>query len=89
MVLQKTISRFKKADGLVVGSQLCEKITQSLSNRQNIVTNLNKNGIQFEKENLLNWITKFIKPKIESSFREKTSKTKETLGLHVVVKFNL
>ena len=41
-ITKKTISRFKKADGLVVGSQLCEKITQSLSNRQNIVTNLNK-----------------------------------------------
>ena len=41
-ITKKTIARFKKADGLVVGSQLCEKITQSLSNRQNIVTNLNK-----------------------------------------------
>tara|TARA_Y100001970_G_C14205893_1_gene843959 strand:- start:1436 stop:2239 length:804 start_codon:yes stop_codon:yes gene_type:complete len=41
-ITKKTISKFKKADGLVIGSQLCKKITQSLLNRQNIVTNLDK-----------------------------------------------
>ena len=31
-----------KADGLVVGSQLCKKITDSIKNRQNPVTKLNR-----------------------------------------------
>ena len=33
---------FKKADGLVVGSQLCQSITNSLKKGQNPVTKLNK-----------------------------------------------
>ena len=37
-----TITSLKKADGLVVGSQLCKEITRSLQLRQNPVTNLNK-----------------------------------------------
>jgi tryptophan synthase alpha chain len=37
-----TITALKKADGLVVGSQLCKEITRSLQLRQNPVTNLNK-----------------------------------------------
>ena len=41
-ITEKTISKFKKADGLVVGSQLCKKITLSLKNRQNPVTNLSR-----------------------------------------------
>ncbi len=41
-ITEKTISKFKKADGLVVGSQLCKKITSSLKKRQNPVTNLSK-----------------------------------------------
>ena len=36
----KTISSLKKADGLVVGSALCKKISKSIKNRQNPVTNV-------------------------------------------------
>ena len=41
-ITTKTIAALKKADGLVVGSQLCKEITRSLQLRQNPVTNLNK-----------------------------------------------
>ena len=41
-ITTKTISTLKKADGLVVGSQLCREITRSLHIRQNPVTNLNR-----------------------------------------------
>ena len=40
-ITNKTISSLKKADGLVVGSQLCKTITNSIKKRQNPVTNLN------------------------------------------------
>ena len=36
----KTISYLKKADGLVVGSAICKKISESLRKRQNPVTNV-------------------------------------------------
>ena len=36
----KTIKSFKKADGLVVGSEICRKITNSIIKRQNPVTNV-------------------------------------------------
>ena len=41
-ITEKTISSFKKADGLVVGSQICKEITRSLNNRQNPVINVSK-----------------------------------------------
>ena len=41
-ITDKTITFLKKADGLVVGSQLCKAIEISLKKRQNPVTNLNK-----------------------------------------------
>ena len=41
-ITTKTISSLKKADGLVVGSQLCKEITKCLKRRQNPVTKLNK-----------------------------------------------
>ena len=41
-ITNKTISALKSADGLVVGSQLCKIITESLKKRQNPVTNLCK-----------------------------------------------
>ena len=41
-ITTKTIAALKKADGLVVGSQLCKEIQRSLQLRQNPVTNLNK-----------------------------------------------
>ncbi len=36
----KTISSLKKADGLVVGSELCKKISETVKKRQNPVTNV-------------------------------------------------
>mgnify|MGYP001254934424 CR=1 FL=1 len=41
-ITNKTITSLKKADGLVVGSQLCKTIEISLKKGQNPVTNLNK-----------------------------------------------
>ena len=41
-ITNKTIANFKKADGLVVGSALCKGISDSLKNRQNPVTKLNR-----------------------------------------------
>ena len=41
-ITNKTISSLKMADGLVVGSQLCKTITDSIKKRQNPVTKLNK-----------------------------------------------
>jgi tryptophan synthase alpha chain len=41
-ITTKNIAALKKADGLVVGSQLCKEITRSLNIGQNPVTNLNK-----------------------------------------------
>tara|TARA_Y100000590_G_scaffold455271_1_gene603602 strand:+ start:549 stop:1352 length:804 start_codon:yes stop_codon:yes gene_type:complete len=39
-ITSKTISSFKTADGLVVGSELCKKISESVKKRQNPVTKL-------------------------------------------------
>ena len=39
-ITEKTISSFKKADGLVVGSAICREITNSIKKRQNPVTNV-------------------------------------------------
>ena len=41
-ITNKTISSLKTADGLVVGSQLCKNISDSIKKRQNPVTKLNK-----------------------------------------------
>ena len=41
-ITEKTIASLKKADGLVVGSTLCKKISESLKKRQNPVTNVVK-----------------------------------------------
>jgi tryptophan synthase alpha chain len=38
----ESISSFKKADGVVVGSEICKEITKSLKKRQNPVTNVSK-----------------------------------------------
>ena len=40
-ITNKTIGSLKKADGLVVGSQLCKTITNSLKKRQNTAKVLN------------------------------------------------
>ena len=39
-ITKKTISSLKKADGLVVGSQLCKEISKSVAKGQNPVTNV-------------------------------------------------
>jgi len=39
-ITSKNISSFKKADGCVVGSEICKKISQSIKNRQNPVINI-------------------------------------------------
>ena len=41
-ITDKTISKLKIADGLVVGSAICKEITKSLQKRQNPVTNVGK-----------------------------------------------
>ena len=41
-ITEKTISKLKYADGLVVGSAICKEITRSLRSRQNAVTNVSK-----------------------------------------------
>ena len=41
-ITSKTISSLKTADGLVVGSQLCKTISDSVKKRQNPVTKLDK-----------------------------------------------
>ena len=41
-ITEKTIASLKKADGLVVGSLLCNNISESLKKRQNPVTNVVK-----------------------------------------------
>ena len=41
-ITEKTISKLKTADGLVVGSVICKEITKSLKNRQNPVINVSK-----------------------------------------------
>ena len=41
-ITNKTISSLKTADGLVVGSQLCKNIADSIKKRQNPVTKLDK-----------------------------------------------
>ncbi|MDA9624103.1 tryptophan synthase subunit alpha [Pelagibacteraceae bacterium] len=49
-ITNKTIASLKKADGLVVGSQLCKTITNSIKNRQNPVTKLKKMVNKLKKE---------------------------------------
>jgi|TARA_B100001540_G_scaffold305946_1_gene317489 tryptophan synthase alpha chain len=39
-ITEKTISKLRFADGLVIGSALCKEISKSLKNRQNPVTNV-------------------------------------------------
>ena len=39
-ITSKNISSFKTADGCVVGSEICKKISQSIKNKQNSVTNV-------------------------------------------------
>ncbi len=49
-ITKKNISKFKSADGLVVGSAICAEITRSLNKRQNPVTNVDKMVSKIKKE---------------------------------------
>ena len=49
-ITEKTISKFKNTDGLVVGSQICKEITRSLNNRQNPVINVSKMVNKLKKQ---------------------------------------
>ena len=51
-ITSKNISSFKKADGCVVGSEICRKISKSIKNRQNPVTNVD-NMVKRLKEKIL------------------------------------
>ena len=41
-IFKKTIEKLTSADGLVVGSAICNEITKSLNNRQNPIKNVIK-----------------------------------------------
>ena len=41
-ITNNTISSFRSADGIVVGSEICKEITKSLKKRQNPVINVSK-----------------------------------------------
>ena len=41
-ITTKNIKSLKKADGLVIGSELCKTISKSLKKRQNPVTNVSR-----------------------------------------------
>ena len=41
-ITEKTISKLKTADGLVVGSEICKEITKSINRGQNPVTNVRR-----------------------------------------------
>ena len=49
-ITDKTVSALKKADGLVVGSQLCKTITNSLKKRLNAAKVLNKMVYKLKKK---------------------------------------
>ena len=49
-ITNKTISSLKNSDGLVVGSQLCKVITDSIKKRQNPVTKLDKLVYNLKKQ---------------------------------------
>ena len=49
-ITQKTISKLKNADGLVVGSAICKEITKSIAKRQNPTTNVSKIVIRLKNK---------------------------------------
>jgi len=49
-ITHKTISSFKKADGLVVGSALCKEISDSIKKQQNPVTKVSNMVKQLKKK---------------------------------------
>ena len=51
-ITSKNISSFKRADGCVVGSEICKKISQSVRKRQNPVTNVS-NMVKYLKNKIV------------------------------------
>ena len=51
-ITSKNISSFKSSDGCVVGSEICKKISKSIKNRQNPVTNV-ANMVKNQRKKLL------------------------------------
>jgi len=49
-ITTKTIATLKKANGLVIGSQLCKEITRSLQIQQNPVTNLSRMVLNLKRK---------------------------------------
>ncbi len=49
-ITDKTISKLKTADGLVVGSAICNEISKSLINGQNPVTNVNRMVVKLKNK---------------------------------------
>ena len=49
-ITSKNISSFKSSDGCVVGSEICKKISKSIKNKQNPVTNVSYMVISLSKK---------------------------------------
>ncbi len=49
-ITKKSIGKLKSADGLVVGSEICKQITNSIKKGQNPVTNVSKSVISLRKK---------------------------------------
>ena len=49
-ITEKTITSLRKADGLVVGTALCEEISNSIKKRQNPVTNVTNIVLKLRKK---------------------------------------
>ena len=59
MVSQKdNIANFKTVDGLVVGSQICREISNSIKNKQKITKNVDKLAKILKRRIYMNWILK-------------------------------
>ena len=59
-ITEKTISSLKKADGLVVGSELCKKISEFKKKDKNPVTNVVKIVRKLKNKNIMNWIKRVL-----------------------------
>ena len=49
-ITEKTISKLKSADGLVVGSAICKEINRSITKRQNPVTNVSNMVVRLKNK---------------------------------------
>jgi len=62
-ITSKNISSFKSSDGCVVGSEICKKISKSIKNKQNPVTNVSYMVKSLRKK--LSWIGYHVGKKLE------------------------